>query len=44
MTYQPEDLYLGGLFVGGLGVLLLLVLLVLSYTGRDAGWAVGDGQ
>ena len=44
MTYQPENLYLGGLFVGGLGVLLLLVLLVLSYKGktRVGQWGTGS--
>ena len=44
MTYQPENLYLSGLFVGGLGVLLLLVLLVLSYKGktRVGQWGTGS--
>ena len=43
MTYQPENLYLGGLFIGGLGVLLLLVLLVLSYKGRTRVGQWGTG-
>ena len=29
LTFQPEALYLAGLFVGGLGILLLILLLVL---------------
>ena len=44
MTYQPETLYLGGLFVGGFGVLLLLMLLVLSYTGRTRVGQWGTGS